>query len=56
MRGIIDNMTKDAGGDVYRQARASRAKYARDFEDIDLFKKSLPINLEALSGMLALKK
>jgi hypothetical protein len=39
MRAIIDNMTKDAGGDVYRQARASRAKYARDFEDIDLVEK-----------------
>jgi len=39
MRGIIDNVTKDAGGDVYKQARASRAKYARDFEDIDLVEK-----------------
>jgi hypothetical protein len=39
MRGIIDNATKDAGGDVYKQARASRAKYARDFEDIDLIQK-----------------
>jgi hypothetical protein len=39
MRGIIDNATKDAGGDVYKQARASRAKYARDFEDIDLVQK-----------------
>lgn len=39
LRGIIDNVTKDAGGDVYKQARASRAKYARDFEDIDLVQK-----------------
>jgi hypothetical protein len=39
MRAIIDNATKDAGGDVYKQARASRAKYARDFEDIDLVQK-----------------
>ena len=39
MRGIIDNATKDAGGDVYKQARASRTKYARDFEDIDLVQK-----------------
>ena len=39
MRSIIDNATKDAGGDVYKQARASRAKYARDFEDIDLVQK-----------------
>lgn len=39
MRGIIDNVTKDAGGDVYKQARASREKYARDFEDIDLVQK-----------------
>lgn len=39
MRSIIDNATKDAGGDVYKQARASRTKYARDFEDIDLIQK-----------------
>jgi hypothetical protein len=39
MRGIIDNATKDAGGDIYKQARASRTKYARDFEDIDLVQK-----------------
>jgi hypothetical protein len=39
MRSIIDNVTKDAGGDVYKQARASRTKYARDFEDIDLVEK-----------------
>lgn len=39
LRGIIDNVTKDAGGDVYKQARASRTKYARDFEDIDLVQK-----------------
>jgi hypothetical protein len=39
MRGIIDNVTKDAGGDVYKQARASREKYAKDFEDIDLVQK-----------------
>lgn len=39
MRSIIDNATKDAGGDVYKQARASRTKYARDFEDIDLVQK-----------------
>jgi len=39
MRGIIDDATKDSGGDVYRQARQARSKYARDFEDIDLVQK-----------------
>jgi hypothetical protein len=39
LRGIIDNVTKDAGGDVYKQARASREKYAKEFEDIDLVQK-----------------
>jgi hypothetical protein len=39
MRGIIDNATKNAGGDVYKRARASREKYAKDFEDIDLVQK-----------------
>lgn len=39
MRGIIDDITKDAGGDVYKQARQARAKYASDFENIDLVQK-----------------
>ncbi len=39
MRGIIDDITKDAGGDVYKQARQARAKYANDFENIDLVQK-----------------
>ena len=39
MRGIIDDITKDAGGDVYQQARQARAKYANDFENIDLVQK-----------------
>jgi len=39
MKRLIDNSTKDAGGDVYKEARASRKKYAKEFEDIDLVQK-----------------
>lgn len=39
MKRLIDDSTKDAGGDIYKGARASREKYARDFEDIDLVQK-----------------
>jgi hypothetical protein len=39
MKRLIDDSTKDAGGDVYKGARASREKYAKDFEDIDLVQK-----------------
>lgn len=39
MKRLIDNSTKDAGGDVYKEARASREKYGKEFEDIDLVQK-----------------
>jgi hypothetical protein len=39
MKRLIDNSTKNAGGDVYKEARASREKYAKEFEDIDLIQK-----------------
>lgn len=56
MRIIIDNATKDAGGDVYKQARASRAKYARDFEDIDLVEKVFANKPGSTDRFVALEK
>ena len=56
MRGIIDNATKDAGGDEYKQARASRAKYARDFEDIDLVEKVFANKPGSTDRFVALEK
>ncbi len=56
MRNIIDNATKDAGGDVYKQARASRAKYARDFEDIDLVEKVFANKPGSTDRFVALEK
>ena len=56
MRIIIDNATKDAGGDVYKQARASRTKYARDFEDIDLVQKVFANKPGSTDRFVALEK
>lgn len=56
MRSIIDNATKDAGGDVYKQARASRTKYARDFEDIDLVEKVFANKPGSTDRFVALEK
>jgi hypothetical protein len=56
MRNIIDNATKDAGGDVYKQARASRTKYARDFEDIDLVQKVFANKPGSTDRFVALEK
>lgn len=56
MRNIIDNATKDAGGDVYKQARASRTKYARDFEDIDLVEKVFANKPGSTDRFVALEK
>jgi hypothetical protein len=33
LKGVIDTTTKESGGDVYRQARRLREKYARQYED-----------------------
>lgn len=38
MKAIIDKATEGAGGDKYKAARAARAKYARDYENISLVK------------------
>jgi hypothetical protein len=56
MRMLIDDATKDAGGDVYKQARASRAKYARDFEDIDLVEKVFANKPGSTDRFVALEK
>lgn len=56
MRNIIDDATKDAGGDVYRQARAARAKYARDFDDIDLVQKIYSTKPGSTERYVALEK
>lgn len=36
LKEIIDSATANAGGDVYKQARAARVKFREDFEDIGL--------------------
>ena len=36
MKGLIDAETEGKGGDVYRRARAARAKYAKDYEEIGI--------------------
>jgi hypothetical protein len=36
LKELIDLATQDAGGDVYKSARAARARYANEFENIAL--------------------
>lgn len=38
MKAILDTATEGAGGTAYKAARAARAKYARDYENIGLVK------------------
>jgi hypothetical protein len=33
VKSLIDDMTQESGGDLYRNARSLRTKYAREFED-----------------------
>ena len=36
MKGLIDESTEGVGGQAYRKARAARARYAKDYENIGL--------------------
>lgn len=36
MKGLIDDSTAGAGGDLYKEARAARARFAQNYEDIGL--------------------
>ncbi len=36
MKGLIDEATEGVGGQAYRKARAARARYAKDYENIGL--------------------
>lgn len=41
LKQLIDAQTEGAGGDLYRQARAARARYAENYENIGLVKNLL---------------
>lgn len=41
LKQTIDDATENAGGDLYKQARAARTRYARDYENIGLVKNLL---------------
>lgn len=36
LKGMIDDSTSTAGGNIYREARKARAAYAKDFENVGL--------------------
>lgn len=38
MKGLVDEATEGAGGAAYRKARASRTRYAKDYENVGLVK------------------
>lgn len=41
MKGLIDSDTEGAGGDAYRAARAARARYGKEYENVGLIKQLL---------------
>lgn len=41
MKGLIDDETANSGGDVYRQARQARARYAQNYENVGIVKQLL---------------
>lgn len=41
IKSVIDNMTEGAGGEAYKRARALRARYGREFENVGVVDKLL---------------
>lgn len=41
MKGLVDEATEGAGGEAYKRARAARARYASEYENIGLIKQLL---------------
>lgn len=41
VNAVIDQMTEAAGGDLYKRARALRARYAKEFEDVGAIDKMM---------------
>jgi len=56
MKEIIDSSTENAGGELYKRARAARAKYAQDFENIDLVQKVFANKPGSTERYVALEK
>lgn len=56
MKELIDTSTQDAGGELYKRARDARAKYARDFENIDLVQKIFANKPGSTERYVALEK
>jgi hypothetical protein len=56
VKGIIDDVTQDAGGDVYKQARAARAKYAAEFENVSLINDLIGMKPGGVDRRVALER
>jgi hypothetical protein len=55
LKGLIDQATENAGGDVYKAARAARARYAQNYENITIAKQLLNTKRGASDRQLALE-
>lgn len=55
MKDLIDDTTAGAGGDKYRQARAARARYAKDYENVGLVKNLLGLKRGSDDRAIALE-
>lgn len=55
MKEIIDNTTEGLGGNKYKQARAARARYAKDYENIGLVRNLLGLKRGTSDRAIALE-
>ena len=56
LKGLIDQTTEGAGGDLYKQARAARIQYANTFENAGLVKKLMGTKPGTVDRQVALEK
>ena len=56
LKELIDLATQDAGGDVYKSARAARARYANEFENIALVNDLIGLKPGNVDRIVALER
>jgi gas vesicle protein len=55
MKQLIDDITQDVGGDLYKEARAARTQYANDYENIGLIKSLIDTKRGSADRIIALE-
>lgn len=56
LQRVYDNETADLGGNLYKQARAARARFARDYEDVAIVSRLMDTKRGSVDRAVALEQ